>query len=88
MNPEEYLDSMFTFVNDFKSTRSGFNHYSRLHMGSTLLSEAKVRYINRTWEEYRYQTVNRGIALGCVLGGFTIGLALIITDIKKQLKKK
>jgi chorismate synthase len=29
-----------------------------------------------------------GIALGCVLGGFTIGLALIITDIKKQLKKK
>ena len=59
MNPEEYLDSMFTFVNDFKSTRSGFNHYSRLHMGSTLLSEAKVRYINRTWEEYRYQTVNR-----------------------------
>jgi hypothetical protein len=49
----------FTFVNDFKSTRSGFNHYAKLFYNATLLSEAKVCYINRTWEEYRYQTVNR-----------------------------
>lgn len=49
----------FTFVNDFKSTRSGFNHYAKLFYNTTLLSEAKVCYINRTWEYYMYQTVNR-----------------------------
>lgn len=45
------------FKNEYKSSRSGFSHTSRLyHESGNLLSEAKCNYINRTWEVYPFQS--------------------------------
>jgi len=48
------------FKNEYKSSRSGFSHTSRLyHESGNLLSEAKCNYINRTWEVYPFQSSMR-----------------------------
>jgi len=45
------------FKNEYKSTRSGFSHTSRLyHESGKLLAEAKCNYLNRTWEVYPFQS--------------------------------
>lgn len=54
-----YLDlggHRFTFVNNFRSTRSGFAHDTEVFLDGKPLSNAKVHYPNRTWEHYSYQT--------------------------------
>ena len=50
-NKNDYL-----FINEFKSTRIGFKHITRLFKNDCLLNEVSVNYINRTWESYNYQT--------------------------------
>lgn len=45
-----------TFVNEFVSTRSGFNHKSTMFINTWEAHSAVVHYINRTWECYTYQT--------------------------------
>jgi hypothetical protein len=48
------------FKNEYKSSRSGFSHTSRLyHESGNLLAEAKCKYINRTWEVYPFQSSMR-----------------------------
>lgn len=45
------------FKNEYKSSRSGFSHTSRLyHESGNLLAEAKCNYLNRTWESYPFQS--------------------------------
>ena len=44
------------FVNEWKDSRSGFNHISSLFVDNEFVSTATVHYINRTWERYSYQT--------------------------------
>ena len=44
-------------VCDTKSTRSGFNHFATLYIDGVERGEAKVHYINRTWESFDYETV-------------------------------
>lgn len=48
----------YTFVNETLSTRDGFAHVTELFFGSMNypISKARVNYLNRTWEYYRYQT--------------------------------
>ena len=46
----------FLFINSWKNTRNGFAHITELHHGGRCISEAKVNYLNRTWESYTYQT--------------------------------
>lgn len=48
---------MLEFINNYKSTRSGFSHTSKLLYDSEVISEAKASYLNRTWESYTYQSV-------------------------------
>ena len=48
---------MLEFINNYKSTRSGFSHTSKLLYDSEVISEAKASYLNRTWECYPYQSV-------------------------------
>jgi len=48
------------FKNEFKSSRSGFSHTSSLYNNGILLSVEKRNYINRTWENYQYQSSMRG----------------------------
>jgi hypothetical protein len=42
--------------NEYKSTRSGFTHVSKLYRNNALVCVAKCHYINRTWESYNFQT--------------------------------
>jgi len=48
------------FKNEYKSTRNGFSHTSRLyHDNGNLVVEHKCNYINRTWESYSFQSSMR-----------------------------
>jgi hypothetical protein len=48
------------FKNTYKSTRSGFSHTSQLFSESgKLLATGVCHYINRTWEEYDFQSSMR-----------------------------
>lgn len=46
----------FTFVNEFVSTKNGFNHHTGLYFEYELINQNTSHYINRTWEEYTYQS--------------------------------
>lgn len=48
------------FQNEFKDKRSGFSHISRLFNNGVLLGQDKRDYLNRTWEEYPYQSAMKG----------------------------
>ena len=50
----------FTFINSYRSNRSGFVHETELYRDYKLISWNKVQYYNRTWENYTYQTVMKG----------------------------
>ena len=47
------------FKNEYKNSRSGFSHTSRLYNEDKLISEAKCNYLNRTWESYTFQSSMR-----------------------------
>ena len=49
----------YEFVNNSRSTRSGFAHDTTLFKGNYSIGKASCHYLNRTWECYRYQTVMR-----------------------------
>lgn len=53
---ESELLKDYTFVNECGSTRIGFYHKSTLIRNSSSIGEAKICYINRSWEYYTYQT--------------------------------
>jgi hypothetical protein len=44
------------FKNEWKKTRSGFAHITKLFNKGNLLVEVKCNYLNRTWESYRFQS--------------------------------
>lgn len=47
----------FEFLCHSKSTRNGFAHICRLYVDGVRFTEAKVNYLNRTWENYEFQSV-------------------------------
>lgn len=47
----------YQFVNDSRSTRTGFAHDTTLFIDGREYGRATAIYYNRTWERYRYQTV-------------------------------
>lgn len=50
----------FEFVNDYGYTRTGFYHSTTLFENGVIIMTNRVNYINRTWENYAYQTVMLG----------------------------
>lgn len=46
----------YTFINAYRKNHGGFVHECELHIGYQVF-DAKIRYYNRTWEPYTYQTV-------------------------------
>lgn len=54
---EKINNNEFIFVNTYKSTRSGFQHKTTLMVNNCLEIEATCNYLNRTWENYAYQSV-------------------------------
>lgn len=45
----------------YRKMRDGFNHYAVLYVDGVPVDEAKVHYINRTWEAYDYQSVMQSL---------------------------
>lgn len=50
----------YEFVNETRSTRSGFAHDTKLFCNGNEIASNSVHYLNRTWECYRYQTAMKG----------------------------
>lgn len=48
------------FLNVSRSTRSGFAHDSTLIVDGCRMGDYTARYLNRTWEYYRFQTAMLG----------------------------
>lgn len=55
---KQYAEDLY-IVCEHKQSRYGFNHIAKIFFKGRLVDVEKVRYINRTWEEYTYQTVLR-----------------------------
>lgn len=51
------LNAHYSVVCEWKKTRNGFKHEAMLLRDGTEIGAAKVCYLNRTWESYKYQTV-------------------------------
>ncbi|MGL5689737.1 MAG: hypothetical protein ACRDD8_02860 [Bacteroidales bacterium] len=47
----------FEFLCYSKSTRNGFKHECDLFIDGRRFTSAKINYLNRTWENYEYQSV-------------------------------
>lgn len=58
-NLEDYV-SEWTFVNETWETSQAWGHRSVLMHNGVQYAENKVRYYNRTWEEYRYKCCMSG----------------------------
>lgn len=58
-NLEDYV-SEWTFVNETWETSRAWGHRSVLIHNGVEYAENKVRYYNRTWEEYRYKSCMSG----------------------------
>lgn len=57
----------FTFVCEFWKTRNSWGHKVTLYKNDTLLiGTAKVRYYNRTWERYQYQSVIKSVIFNAI----------------------
>lgn len=55
---KENINGMeFLFVNEWASTRNGFKHTSTLFINGYEWQKSTCHYINRTWENYAFQTV-------------------------------
>lgn len=52
----------YTFVNRTWSNSNGWGHETTLLKNNYEMNSRRVRYYNRTWESYKYQTC----MLGCV----------------------
>lgn len=56
METKSFFDGKYTFQNTSGNTRNGFYHKSTLLKHGYQYAEAKVNYLNRTWESYTFQT--------------------------------
>lgn len=53
-------DKEYTFVNNTWENSNGWGHETYLLKNNNEIGHNKVRYYNRTWECYRYQTCMSG----------------------------
>jgi len=51
------IDNNYSVVCEDRNTHGGFSHKATLLYKGRGIEEAKVAYINRTWERYRFETV-------------------------------
>ena len=70
----------FTFVNKTWSNSSGWGHETTLFRNNYELNSRKVRYYNRTWESYEYQT--------CMLGCVSELIEQLENDLKDNFKNE
>jgi|TARA_R110000782_G_scaffold154530_1_gene246862 hypothetical protein len=46
----------YTIQNEGYSNSRGWGHISKLYMNGMYMGQRKVKYINRTWESYRFRS--------------------------------
>lgn len=49
-------ETKLSFIDKATNTRTGFAHRSELIADGSVVHSARVSYLNRTWEVYRFQT--------------------------------
>lgn len=59
MNTREFKTNghKFKFINASFSNSRSWGHISELYINDTFITKSKATYLNRTWEEYQYQSV-------------------------------
>ena len=50
-------ENVYKFECEFVEKRNGFGHVARMHKNNMHIKTAKAHYLNRTWENYTYQSV-------------------------------
>ena len=66
----------YDFINEYWETYNAWGHKTTLLKNGIDISVNKVRYYNRTWESYTYQSCMLGVVYG------------LIDDRTKQLKEE
>jgi hypothetical protein len=51
----------YEFRNTSWSTRNSWGHETTLYINDVEISRNKVRYLNRTWESYPFQSCMKGL---------------------------
>jgi hypothetical protein len=51
------LDDVYSIVCESKDTRNGFKHVATLLKNGVSIYDTKIRYLNRTWERFQYESV-------------------------------
>ena len=51
------INPRITIACEASSTRNGFKHEAMLMVNGRELDRVKCNYLNRTWEQFEYQTV-------------------------------
>ena len=57
----------YRFINEWRSTRSGFKHTTEVSRDDSYLTNRSINYLNHTWESYQFQSVMRN-AINDLLG--------------------
>lgn len=53
-------NNTYEFINEYWETHNAWGHKTNLLKNGKEIATNKVRYYNRTWESYEYQTCMRG----------------------------
>ena len=69
----------FTFACESWNDRTSWGHKVTLYKNNAIISTAKIRYYNRTWERYQYQSVIKSVIFNII--------ARIKADLKIYFKR-
>ena len=70
----------YTFANTTWSNSSGWGHETTLFKNNVEMNSRKVRYYNRTWECYEYQS--------CMLGCVSELIEQLLDELKNKFKEE
>lgn len=74
----------YTFICQYYETYSSWGHKVKLLQNGYEIARQKIRYYNRTWETYTYQTTMNS----CVNIAYNNGLETFIFDYKEEHNKQ
>jgi hypothetical protein len=76
------INDKYTIVCTSKGTRNGFYHRATLSINGSESINARVSYINRTWEAWTFQTV-----IHCLFDKM-VKVGIITEDQRKEFRDK
>lgn len=57
---------IFTLVCEFWTARNSWGHKVTLYQSTKIIGRAKVRYYNRTWERYQFQSIIKSVIYNAI----------------------